>query len=252
MNKLEMQRLLNQQIQTELIRSLGSSSKDWYINALETIDSITKENDITQLLTTISKLHATARRKIGEEVFAADFNMQQFHFSTSTSVSVTVWKTEGWDRSDAARISFILKLLLSLDSSKFSDLLSSRNEFAHLLKKIYSMGDEKEKCAILKGLLLIDPEAFLIDIAIDATRTNSLKLFSSLIIENPYPALFFNDLHLNQVVLKALFTGIDLHCCYGLESRLNKKLKQMCRDFQQEREAAGRSVPSSIRLILSD
>ncbi|MBR33563.1 MAG: hypothetical protein CMN77_19845 [Spirochaetaceae bacterium] len=150
------------------------------------------------------------------------------------------WSTNGWDVSDAVRILLLLKCIVQ-----------SSKPGRDLIKEVYRQGDERERCAILKGAFLLDPGGELGDLFVDAGRTNSLDVFSSISMGNPYPALFYSEGQFNQLVLKALFMELDVRHILGLNFRIGPTLIQMCQDFRQERMAAGRSVPESIEAILS-
>ncbi|HLV01258.1 MAG TPA: EboA domain-containing protein, partial [Acidobacteriota bacterium] len=67
---------------------------------------------------------------------------------------------------------------------------------------------------------------------------------------NPYPARYFPELNFNQMVLKCLFVGVEIHRIVGLGERFNPELSRMCNDYVDEREAAGRSVPVEVWLAL--
>jgi hypothetical protein len=57
------------------------------------------------------------------------------------------------------------------------------------------------------------------------------------------------ELAFNQLIMKAMFTGIPLARVHGWQSRINAELIRMSRDFKAERQAAGRPVPVEIALI---
>ena len=119
-------------------------------------------------------------------------------------------------------------------------------ELEALVEEGYRQGDGAERQAVLRALpLLPAPERFL-GIAVDACRSHIQPLFDAIACENPYPALHFPELNFNQMVLKALFTGVPLERILGLEGRLTPELSRMAADYASERRAAGRSVPPDI------
>jgi hypothetical protein len=202
---------------------------------------------------------ARARRKAGQESIQPVFSLasnKKWPSSNQPDVAANAahWGPQNWDASDGARI-LLLHHLLTSGLNTFdpphpelkTGAVSSGNR---RLLEAYKVGDEKERCAILKGLLLLDPEAKLQATAVDAGRTNSLEVFSALAVGNPYPYLYYSEAEFNQLVLKALFLELDLKHVFGLSKRLNQPLVQMCTDFAEERRAAGRSVPESIKLVL--
>ncbi|HSP79398.1 MAG TPA: EboA domain-containing protein, partial [Myxococcaceae bacterium] len=68
--------------------------------------------------------------------------------------------------------------------------------------------------------------------------------------ENPYPASHFPEPAFNQLVLKAVFTGVPLARVVGLERRRNPELARMAADCASERRAAGRGIPTDLTLLL--
>ncbi len=117
-----------------------------------------------------------------------------------------------------------------------------------LLKQYYRLGDESEKCALLKSLSLLDFSGNCVNIAVNATRCNSLIEFTSLALHNNYPAEHFEQLNFNQLVLKSLFMGLNISLINGLASRLNESLSNMCIDYVIEQALADRVPPASLWL----
>ena len=119
-------------------------------------------------------------------------------------------------------------------------------ELQALVEECYRQGDGAERQAVLRALpLLPAPERFL-EIAVDACRSHIQPLFEAIACENPYPARHFPELNFNQMVLKALFTGVALARILAFEGRVTRELSRMAADYASERRAAGRSVPPDI------
>ena len=119
-------------------------------------------------------------------------------------------------------------------------------ELEALVEACYRQGDGAERQAVLRALpLLPAPERFL-EIAVDACRSHIQPLFEAIACENPYPARHFPELNFNQMVLKALFTGVTLARIIGCDGRVTSELSRMAADYASERRAAGRSVPPDI------
>lgn len=119
-------------------------------------------------------------------------------------------------------------------------------ELPALVEECYRQGDGAERQAVLRALpLLPGPERFL-ETAVDACRSHIQPLFEAIACENPYPARYFPELNFNQMVLKALFTGVELARVIGCDGRVTSELSRMAADFASERRAAGRSVPPDI------
>ena len=125
-------------------------------------------------------------------------------------------------------------------------------ELEALVEECYRQGDGAERQAVLRALpLLPGPERF-VEIAVDACRSHIQPLFEAIACENPYPARHFPELNFNQMVLKALFTGVALERIIGCDSRVTAELSRMAADYASERRAAGRSVPSDIGRLTGD
>lgn len=144
-----------------------------------------------------------------------------------------------WGRDDAFR-TLILLSAGSLDE----------NEYSRLVLESYRYGDMGEQESWLKGLSCLPAPKNYEELAVDACRTNIVPLLEAIACRNPYPARYFPELNFNQMVLKCLFVGVEIHRIVGLSGRFNPELSRMCNDYVDEREAAGRSVPVEIWLAL--
>jgi hypothetical protein len=123
---------------------------------------------------------------------------------------------------------------------------------AGLVDDLYQHGDNRERQAILRALeWLPDPDRFEA-LAVEACRTSIQPVFEAIACENGYPAAHFPDLNFNQMVLKALFTGVELRRIVGLQGRITAELRRMAAGYASERRAAGRSVPADIGVVLDD
>ena len=121
-----------------------------------------------------------------------------------------------------------------------------------VVEECYRQGDGAEREAVLRALpLLPGPERFL-EIAVDACRSHIQPLFEAIACENPYPALHFPELNFNQMVLKALFTGVALARIIGCDGRVTPELSRMAAGYASERQAAGRSVTPDIGMLTGD
>lgn len=118
------------------------------------------------------------------------------------------------------------------------------------LAQLITAADDEEKASIVKALSELDKEAILLDIVIDLTRTNSVDLFAALALKNSYPAAHFPELHFNQLIMKALFSQLNIGLVIGLQERKNGELTRMAQDYKNERIAANRPVPDSLQLAL--
>jgi hypothetical protein len=120
-----------------------------------------------------------------------------------------------------------------------------------LASEIYYRGEVRERQALLRVLAYLPrPERFR-DLAIEACRTSVQDLFEAIACDNPYPAPHFPEPSFNQMVLKAVFTGVPLARVVGLGPRVSADLVRMAEDYAAERRAAGRPVPTDVDVILS-
>lgn len=141
--------------------------------------------------------------------------------------------TEGWTVDDAARV----VLLLAAGD-------------AGLALELYREGDSREKRAVLRALPLLADGERLLEIALDAGRTNESDLFAALACDNPYPARHYQERAFNQLVMKAAFVGAPIARIAGLERRANRELCRMALDYVDQQESAGREVPADLdRLV---
>jgi hypothetical protein len=201
------------------------AGRDWLDSAYKKLESS------EDLLNELAILNAMARRKMDHgKIAESRYFLDTSHGSMDISL---------WEKGDAARVLLILKAI-DLDTTGS----------IQLVKDLYNLSDENEKAAIVRGLILFNETDALKSIALEAGRTNSIVLFESLATLNPYPAAYYTEAEFNQLVLKALFVGVNICNVYGLAERANPELSRMCEDYVEERVLADRSVPSDIWLAL--
>ncbi len=152
------------------------------------------------------------------------------------------WSVGSWGLDELTRAALLLRVAGA----------TSPGGFEALVGDTYQHGDNRERQAVLRSLpLLPTPERFL-PLAIEACRTSIQPLFEAIACENPYPAAHFPEPSFNQMVLKALFTGVALRRILGLANRLTPELERMAADYASERRAAGRIVPADIGWLLDE
>lgn len=176
-------------------------------------------------------LSARARRMFGDDILADD--------ATVIDCDDGAVDVRNWDAATAARVVLILTAIARSDRPA-----------EDIVIPLYQHGDERERAAITRGLSLFGHSAALLPVALESGRANSLLLLSSLIVSNPFPARHYSEQQFNQMVLKSLFTGINIELIDGLQARANVELARMCEDYVQERLDAGRSVPPDIWLAI--
>jgi hypothetical protein len=147
-----------------------------------------------------------------------------------------------WTVTDAARAVVLLTAAAALAGDTF---------VAHALA-CFDNGDASEQQSWLRAIGLLPRNDRFTAVAVDSCRSHIQPTFESIACENPYPSAFFSDRQFNQLVLKAMFTGVRLDRIVGLARRLNADLSRMARDYAAERRAAGRTVPADLQLALHD
>jgi hypothetical protein len=202
----------------------ADSGRQWFDDALESLRTT------DQALDDLGLYSAMARRKLGE----AGPEHSAIVATDSSPVDIRRWTS-----AESARLIFLISAV-ERDPDQAEDIVNA----------YYRNGDESERMALVRGLVFFAPAEYLNEIALDAGRTNNLELLSALALDNPYPACFYSDDQFNQMVLKALFTGLAIERVEGLARRANSDLARMGENYVIEREAAGRSVPVDIWLAI--
>jgi hypothetical protein len=123
-------------------------------------------------------------------------------------------------------------------------------EASSIAAEWFRQGDNGEKRAVLRALALLPKAETCVEVGATACRSSVQSVFEAICCENPYPAAHFPDLAFNQMVLKALFTGVALERIERLSDRKNAELARMAAGYASERSAAGRSVPMDIDRVL--
>lgn len=201
-----------------LILQRSCSSRQWQ----QFSDCQKQLKDANYALPDLQIVLAMLRRKVGSQTLATS--------EGTYDTEINHWKTD-----ELARV---------------YSIITAQRYHPHsaqaLLDKLYTQGDEYEREAILKGFLWLDSKGKKADLAIEATRTNIVTLFSAISQYNAYPAQNFSEQAFNQLVLKTLFLNLNLHSIIGLKQRLNASLSRMCFNYLREQMAATRNVPTSI------
>ncbi len=195
----------------------SKSGQQWFNKALQVL---TTSKQITDDLGLYS---AMAKRKLG---------VDRLQNSTTIETRSDSLDIRHWTISDAARM-ILLMTAIECNPGQAESIITA----------YYRMGDESESMALVRGLILFAPNAYLTKIALDVGRTNSLEVLAALTLDNPYPACFYSEVEFNQMVLKALFLGLAIERISGIEQRANPDLTRMGESYVVEREEAGRSVP---------
>jgi len=213
-----------------LLLALRSSVSESAIAWMETAQN--KLHQSQNLENDFLTLSAMARRKLGKQTLAPNSEAIE---TAGGQLALTHWRC-----GDTGRVILLLELceLRPTETEKWAALL-----FHH--------GDEAERISVLHALPLLPQPETLKQIALEAGRTNSLKLFSAIAQNNPYPCTYYNDHEFNPVVIKSLFNGLNIDPIMGLTERANPALSKMCEEYADERLAANRSLPYDIWLAIA-
>lgn len=147
----------------------------------------------------------------------------------NAQVTVTNWLPKDWTLEDAARISLLLALPANAASAK-------------LIQQIYDTADVGEAVTLQRSLALLPNPLNHMAWARDGIRSNIQSVFEAISLNNPYPALYFDEIGWNQLVVKTLFMGLSIQNIVGLDTRVNTVLAGMFLDLAHERWAAGREI----------
>lgn len=146
---------------------------------------------------------------------------------------------DAWTLRDFGRAALLLDALSSLEP----------NEQIECVEHMFRTGDLGEQASLVRMLALLPRPDDFAPMAAEATRTNADSVFAALACDNPYPARSLPDLNFNQMVMKAIFTGIGVARIQGLEHRVTGELVRMAGDYARERRAAGRTVPDDVATL---
>jgi hypothetical protein len=125
-----------------------------------------------------------------------------------------------------------------------------RTLFQSVLQRCYDEGDTRERRSILRALPLLPSAERFVPLAFEACRSHLQPLFEAIACDNPYPSRYFPNPPMNHLVLKALSLGTALDRIIGLEQRMTPELRRMAADYLSERQAAGRTIPADVWLLL--
>ena len=153
---------------------------------------------------------------------------------------------------DAARITeagLTWPASAGVDECGRAALLLAASPSAPLVRELVRRGEVRERQAVLRVLAALPEPAALVEIAVDACRTNVLTVFEAIACDNDFPARHFDEHAFVQLVLKALFVSAPVGRIVGLAQRTTAELERMVDAFASERRAAGRPIPDDVRLI---
>ena len=204
-----------------LFEKLCDEARDWLCTSLNRLTALSdNEKACTDFYLCCS---AMARRRLGTDVIEC-------------APSSLCWRAD-----EVGRVLLLKKKLE----------LIKRKSACDLVGELFRHADEYEQIAMIKGLNLLDHRGEMAEMMILAGRTNSVRVFAVVALNNPYPAQFYDDRSFHQLVLKALFMDLNLAEMVGLQERLNRRLSVLCMELVHERLTAHRSPPESIWLAMN-
>ncbi len=207
---------------TALRNALDESGRQWLAEAVGRAETGTRDDLLT--------VYTAASRRIGNGPLPV-----------MAGAAPDSTEFDRWTLEDAARALLLLARAATSGATFKDDVVAC-----------YELGDSREQRSWLRAVgVLPDPEQFL-PLAVDACRSSILPIFEAIACENPYPFRYFPEPNFNQMVLKALFSGVALSRIAGLDGRLNPELTRMASDYAAERRAAGRAVPADIGMAMQD
>jgi hypothetical protein len=217
----------NERRLVRVVEEIGGTAAGAWLRA--SITAIEAGDEVEALLCDCS---AEARRRLGDAELGGRGPL--------LCAAQTALQTSHWTLADTGRVCLLLAASAAHPEAA-----------AVLAQAVFRNGDEAERVALVRGLALFPAPAALKPIALETGRVNSLYLFRALALRNPYPAVYYEEAELNQLVLKALFNELPITQIVGLEARANRELARMCEDYIAERRAAGRTIPRDIWLALA-
>jgi hypothetical protein len=144
----------------------------------------------------------------------------------------------GWSADEAARALLLVDLAT----------VTGPAELAAAVDDCYHHGDAAERRAVLKALPLLPIGDRAVPLLHDAIRTNDTRLVAA--------ALGRYSRHLDQpawrqAVLKCVFTEVPLAAVHDLDARADAELLIMLAGLDEERTAAGRTLPDDALALLA-
>ncbi len=156
---------------------------------------------------------------------------QKVNYTETTNETSSYFKSHGADILQMSRI-YLLTKVLEVNPEFYT------REVA----KIIEVADTTELETFLRYLTILPQSESFKSSAVEALRTNISIIFDAITLNNPYPALFFNDQQWNQMYLKAAFMERDLGMIESVEERANADLARIISDYAHERWAASRTI----------
>lgn len=180
-------------------------------------------------------------RRLGIALGLAGRRLGRAHLSLSAADVAAAqalrggWRPDTWGTDEAAQVALML-----------ATWTGEEEAFAGRVDRLCVTGELTEHVACLKGFAVFPAPERLLSRAREAVRSSVQPLFEAIACQNPYPADYFDEAAYNQMVVKCVFSGVEIGTIIGLDERRNDDLVRMMRDLVSERHAAGRVVPKSV------
>src|SRR5690625_7070919 len=129
--------------------------------------------------------------------------------------------------------------MLSIDES-------DQKQFHNTVETLFQTAENREAAAIYKTIPLFNhPEKWRYR-ATEAIRTNIGTIFDAMAFHNPFPAMHFDDIAWDQLVLKTIVGDKSIWNITGRKEHRNKELARALSDFAHERWSAHRTLPADV------
>lgn len=199
-----------------LDKNTGQEAMDWLTKKTTALEHSESARD---LFMTYSLLAAKFDK-------ALDIN-----YTGHTNETLSYFKSHGADVLQMARI-YLLTKVLEVNPQFYIKEVA----------KIIEVADTTELETFLRYLTILPASESFKHAAVEALRTNISIIFDAITLNNPYPALFFNNQQWNQMYLKAAFMERDLALIQSVDERANADLTRIISDYAHERWAASRKI----------
>jgi hypothetical protein len=183
---------------------------------------------------------AIALGLVGRKVGRRDLSLEAEDIAAARALRAD-WQPERWGTDEAARV----MLLLAADDG-------NEERFAARVDRLCATAEVTELVAYLKGFAVFPAARALHDRAREGVRSSMRPVFEAIASHNPYPFDHFDLAAWNQMVVKAVFTGVPIETIVGLHQRRNAEGVQMLRDLVSERRAAGRPSPDVVHTYIAE
>ncbi len=209
-------------------RRCAPQARTWWDSVLDTEAASASRSEL-------SKAYSKAVRTLGSD--RLEFAQQEID-SENAARFLAFQERPLHEFGRAALLLFALELLPADEHVEFVD-------------NLFMYGDSREQEALLRALSILPDQGRFLLTAVEACRANVQTVFEAIACENSYPGCYFPESNFNQMVLKAIYTGVSLRRILGLPDRITPTLKGMASDHIKERTAAGRPVHEDIALIIN-